>query len=260
MAKANPTAAAGSEIVHFPFNALLLGGSEVDARIGGVVEAGGEVYSLSRPELIAGGDEAARGEQILQRRVGRITLADHPASQPTTFGGKAEYFALDPVTGDYSTRFGFDLELYNHMVEAGTRVAPDVSELDAIYREMSEQAVREAEVRGVILSPVSVQGQHEPTAKELSHHPYVTKTVANMDIVTGFSAAKIFRVCGFQPHTRISNLRAALQAAEAMQLIMPILASPQPVWAIPGRRQDSHIRWATLYANTTAALRHSRHD
>jgi hypothetical protein len=226
MAKANPIAAAGSEMAFFPDDAMLFDDEEVTAERGGVVEADGEFYSLSRPELVFEGNQTAEKGDILLRRTGRITLASYPVSQPTTFGGEAEYAVLDRDTGEYSDRLGFDLELYTFMAETGTRVADSPEDLHKAYAEMSSQAAGEAEDKGVLLSPVSVFGQREARPDEASANPYVQQVVRNMDGFTGFSAVDMFRVAGLQPHTRISNLPAALKAAEAMQLLNPILSAP----------------------------------
>ncbi|HET8671648.1 MAG TPA: hypothetical protein VFM05_13805, partial [Candidatus Saccharimonadales bacterium] len=107
-----------------------------------------------------------------------------------------------------------------------TPVIDDAEGLFDAYAQMAIGLVDHAVQRGVLLAPVSVLGQREPTPDEVNTNPYVLHTIASIDARTGFSTAEIFRVCGVQPHTRISNLCAALQAAEAMQLLTPILMTP----------------------------------
>lgn len=226
MAKANPIAAPGSEMAFFPDDAMMFDGEDVTAEGGGVVEAGDEYYSLSRPELVVDGQETAAKGDILLRRTGRITLANYPVSQPTTFGGEAEFAVVDRDSGEYSDRLGFDLELYTFMTETSTKVAGDTDELGRVYTDMMQGAVAEAEEKGVLLSPTSVFGQRAPRPEEESSNPYVQQVAKNMEGFTGFSTVDLFRVAGVQPHTRISNLRAALQAGEALQLLTPILAAP----------------------------------
>jgi hypothetical protein len=210
----------------FPDDAMMFDGEDVTADGGGVVEADGEYYSLSRPELVVEGQETAEQGDILLRRTGRITLANYPVSQPTTFGGEAEFAVVDRDSGEYSDRLGFDLELYTFMTETNTRVASDPEELGQAYVDMMQTAAAEAEDKGVLLSPVSVFGQRAPRPDEESSNPYVQQVAKNMGGFTGFSVVDMFRVAGVQPHTRISNLPAALQAGEAMQLLTPILAAP----------------------------------
>jgi hypothetical protein len=112
------------------------------------------------------------------------------------------------------------------MTETNTRVAGNAKELGNVYTDMMQGAAHEAEEKDTLLSPVSVFGQRAPRPEEESSNPYVQQVAKNMESFTGFSTVDMFRVAGVQPHTRISNLRAALQAGEAMQLLTPILAAP----------------------------------
>lgn len=225
MAKANPVAGEGLELAVFPDDAAMFDGSPVNPHSGGVVSAGGEWYSLSVPELVTDGEKLAEGGLILARRAGHITLPSACEVQATTYGGEVEFATVDEH-GNYTDRFGFDLELYRFMTETSTRVGHSPEDMARAYEDMAVNVVAEAEGKGVLLSPLGVFGQRALTHEDASQHPYVQQVVKNMDNVTGFSAVDMFRVAGWQPHTRLSNLRAGLQAAEAMQLLNPILTSP----------------------------------
>lgn len=223
--KANPIASMNEDMAVFPPGATMLDGSDVHPEAGGIVAAQDGYYSMSRPQLVTGGETTAAAGAILQRRTGRVTVKGHRTSQPTTYGGEAEYAVVDP-SGAYSSRLGQDIELYTFMAETSTPVIGDSRELRDAYTAMAGKMIELAEAKGVFMAPISVFGQRGPEPDEASPNPYVAHTVRSMDERTGFSALDMFRVAGFQPHTSISNLEAGLRAGEAMQLLNPILTAP----------------------------------
>lgn len=219
--------------IELPEQARFVDGTQLNSHAGGIVSDGGTYTAISRPELVPYARTSTRnpdrGWTVPANRAGRVTILDHNQSQPTTYGSELEAVHLNP-DGSYATLPTDHLlqvcELYSFMTESGTPPTDDPEVLRRNYWDMLGSMVHTAEQYGHYLAAIGVFGQRSPTPDQLNPSPYVRRVMQDMGARTGFSTTEMFRTGGAQSHTGMSNTRVAIQVAEAMQYLNPLLMTP----------------------------------
>ncbi|HEX7963651.1 MAG TPA: hypothetical protein VF466_03595 [Candidatus Saccharimonadales bacterium] len=229
--KANPVASVNRPPLEVSSDAAFVDGGAITGDVGGIVVDGGAYYSVARAEMVPNGQPTARtdnGYAIPANRSGRVNILEHTTSQPTTYGAELEAIHVD-AEGNYADlpthRLHQINELYTFMVESGTKPTDDPDVFRARYWEMVQDMVAEAATLGHYAVGVGVFGQ-PIRPEQLNSSPYVEHVASLMGDRTGFETIQMFRTAGAQPHTGVSNTRAALIAGEAMQYLNPIFMAP----------------------------------
>lgn len=230
--KTNHVAAVDKPPIELSDGAVFVDGSQLSDAAGGIVADGDNYYSLARVDMVPTGRHTYHdntGWQLPANRTGKISLLEHDASQPTTYGAEFEHvrMAQDGPYADHSEDYLLAVnELYTFMGEFGTEPTDDPAELERRYRSMIDKEIDAAEAAGYLVAALSVFGQYKPKPDQLSPSVYVANVAEAMLTRTGFDVVETFRTAGAQAHTGVSNTMAAIKAAEAMQYLSPILMSP----------------------------------
>jgi hypothetical protein len=259
--KANMVAAVGKPPVELTGAAAFMDGAPVAGVEGGVVVDGSQHYSVARAEMVPEGQPTVAtetGYAAPANRTGRVTILEHHTSQVTTYGAELEAIHMDGE-GRYANlpmaRLLQINELYRFMTESGTKPTDDPEEHRRRYWNMVHEMVAEAESLGQYVGALAVYGQ-EIDPSQLNPSPYVVHVATAMTARTGFATTEMFRTGGAQPHTGVSNTRAAIMAGEAMQLLNPLfmaptLSGPQVSGGVAGnlaRTQFTEVQMAHMAA------------
>jgi|GEM_PF-5871108 len=231
--KANPVAQRlDSPPLVLSEDATFIDGSPVTAEAGGVVLADNQYYTIADRSMVPGGQPVRTTEAGLEvpaNRAGRITILEHTTSIVTTYGAELEVarLHLDGSYADLSVKEQHEVnELYTFMDESGTPVTDSPAEFERHYWDMIEGMVGSAEEAGQLAAALATYGQEEPSLEQVNSSIYVIDVEEAMTMITGFQAYRVFRIGSGQGHTGISNTRAGIQAAEAMEYLAPILTPP----------------------------------
>lgn len=232
--KANNVAASNGESpVFLSYGAEFIDGTPLgrsNPASGGIVRDGSDLYSLATTAMVPGGQAttfAEEGYAVPKNRAGKISIKDADRPSPPRYGSELEavwlneegYVAL-PWEEQMLVR-----ELYSFMDESGTKATADQQAFEQAYWDMIHGMVGRAHKAGAYVASLSVFGQHDPRWT-VNQHPYVAHVVDLMGSRTGFDTVQTFRVGGAQSHTELSDTKAGLLVAEAMQPLNPILMSP----------------------------------
>jgi hypothetical protein len=259
-AKANHVASTDREPVHLSPGATFIDGSPISADGGGIVVDDGNLYSVAATSMVPNGADAVHAEtgwSVPANRAGRVTILEHPTSQPTTLGAELEHIRLD-ADGSYADREVDYLlkvnELYTFMGESGTRPTDDPAEFERLFWEMIHEQVDDAKQLGQYAGALAVFGQGAPGPDQMNPSIYVANVVGEMTGRTGFDTLSTFRTGSAQAHTGVSHTFAATLAAEAMQHLSPLLMSPTLAGPLLNRppagpftaAQNEHMRRASV--------------
>ncbi len=156
-----------------------------------------------------------------------MTIVDSGQQKETTMGDEQEAVVADERTGDYSGELGYNNEATTTTAEDQSDIVTNADDLEKENIALARRMNRDAVNKGLLIVPISVPGQRPATETEINTgNDHVVKTRNDMEEITGFPWTEALRMNGVQFHTRISNTKAALQAAEAMQILNPILTAP----------------------------------
>lgn len=227
-AKANFVADMSGALVTVPEGIHYIDGRSVTPDSGGIFKSSNDVYSLARPDAVPPYTQTGTEPgDITKNRLGRITINNRFTSN-TKYGVELESFRIHPDSGEYVPDWSENAlpELYRYMDEVSTRPVDSAGELHEELLSVSKLLIKGADAVGALVLPASTLGQRSPTPNEINPSPYVQHIAKVMEQITGFNTVETFRVAGMQNHTEIDNTEAAIKAAEAMQLLRPILMSP----------------------------------
>ncbi|HSW98904.1 MAG TPA: hypothetical protein VLF71_03640 [Candidatus Saccharimonadales bacterium] len=231
--KANPNANDGRPPIILGLDARFVDGRPLSASDGGIVVAPEGIFSIARQDMAPGTPAAELQPDgrwaVPAIRTGRATFLEDGRMQPTTYGAELEGARLNP-DGTYGRLSPQELddvkELYGHMDESGTAPTADQAEFEQRFWDMAHGMVDAATAAGQLAASLSVFGQHDFGPEHANPHSYVGHVTRLMEERTGFNTTATFRTAGAQAHTGVSDTMAAVEAAEALQYLGPILAAP----------------------------------